>query len=182
MIGYHGGMSLDAFFRRVLFVLPFSLAACSGTTAGFGGASQANPLDAEENSVVQQLNLLRQSAGVSQVSVCTSLNVSASAHADDMRDGMYLSDVSPTTGSDVRSRACAAGYSAACGTTIPMAELVAEGYGTGAQTVDQWHTDPTAGPILVQAGFVVVGVGRSLAADNERWTLDLSSVADPSCQ
>jgi uncharacterized protein YkwD len=162
--------------------LPLALAACNGTTTAYGGPSQANPLDSEENDVLLQLNILRSQKGVSQVAVCFSLNVSASAHSDDMRDNMYLSDVSPIDGSTVRTRACKAGYAAACPpATIPMAELVAEGNGTGAMTLAQWATDTTAGPILTEAPFVEAGVGRSIGADNERWTLDLASVMDPSC-
>jgi uncharacterized protein YkwD len=165
-------------FRSVLLVLPLALAACNGTTGL--PATIANPLDPERAAAVAQLNAIRASAGVSQLTVCASINVSASAHSDDMRDNSYLAEVAPD-GSDVRSRACSAGYSAACGSTIPMAELVAEGYSSGAQTMAQWQADATSGPILTKPGMTVVGMGRSLGADNVFWTLDLSSATDPSC-
>jgi uncharacterized protein YkwD len=166
-------------FRSVLLTLPLALAACNGTTGL--PATEANPLDAERASAVQALNALRASAGVSQLTVCTSLNVSASAHSDDMRDNNYLAETSPSTGTNVSSRACSAGYGAACGTSIPMAELVAEGYSSGDETVNQWKADATSGPILTKPGMVVVGMGRSLGGDNVYWTLDLSSAMDPSC-
>jgi uncharacterized protein YkwD len=177
-------MSLVPFFHRVSsLAVPLALAACNGSTAVPTGPTQANPLDADPERValVQALTTLRATAGVSAVAVCDSLNVSASAHSDEMRDDDYLAEVSPVTGSDVRSRACAAGYTAACGTTIAMAELVAEGFSSGAQTMAQWDADGTSQPILVKAGMVVVGVGRSIGADNVTWTLDFSSATDPSC-
>jgi uncharacterized protein YkwD len=175
-------MKLLTSFPRATAVLAFALplSACQGTTTAFGGPSQANPLDSEESSVIQSLNMLRMGKGLPQVAVCFSLNVSASAHSDDMRNKMYLSDVSPD-GSTVRTRGCMNGYTPACTGMIPMAELVAEGFGTGAETLSQWAADPTAGPILIEAPFVVAGCGRSIGADNERWTLDLASQQDASC-
>lgn len=162
------------------WILPLALVACTGNTTAVGGPSPTS-LDDQEKDAIAQLNLLRGQAGLSPVlAVCTSLNVSASTHSDDMRDRQYLSDMAPD-GSTVRTRACAAGYTPACSGSIPMAELVAEGYGTGAETVTQWSNDPTAGPITRQSGFLVVGIGRSIGTDNERWTLDLSSMTDASC-
>jgi len=175
-------MALRSSFVGILsLALPLALVACSGSTSCPCPPTVPNPLDPESNAVVQALNIQRGMAGVSSVSVCKSLNVSAAGHSDDMRDNSYLNEISPTDGSDVRTRACKAGYAAACGTTILMAEFVAEGNGTGATTFAQWATDPTAGPDLVKPGFTVVGVGRSVGAANEYWTLDLAAVVDPSC-
>ncbi len=172
---------LACFARAIAVLVPLSLcAACGGNTSAVDAPSQANPLDAEESDVIYELNSLRTAAGVPVVTVCSSLNVSASAHSDDMRDNDYLSDTPPTNpASTVRTRACTAGYAPACTGTIPMAELVAEGYGTGAETVMQWQMDSTAGPILVEAPFVVAGVGRSQGATNQYWALDLAATADP---
>jgi uncharacterized protein YkwD len=161
--------------------LAAALAGCSGNAVCVCGPSIANPLDADEDAIVQQLNIARSAAGVGPVTACVTLNVSAAAHSDDMRDNDYLSDVSPVDGSTVRTRACAAGYKAACGTTIPMAELVAEGNGTGDETYQQWADDAMSSPILVEKEYLVVGVGQSRGLQNEYWTLDLASVDDPSC-
>src|SRR5262249_47957984 len=109
------------------------------------------------------------------------LDASASSHSDDMRDKAYLSDMAPD-GSTVRDRACAAGYTAACGTSIPMAELVASGNTAGIETFQQWSTDPASSPLLVNAMLVVVGVGRSLGESDATWTLDLGGAMDPSCK
>jgi uncharacterized protein YkwD len=168
---------------RALITLALAgvLAGCSGNAACDCGPSIANPLDADENAIVQQLNIARMNAGVGTVKACFTLNVSAAGHSDDMRDNNYLNDVSPVDGSTVRTRACTAGYKAACGTSIPMAELVAEGNGTGTDTFAQWSTDAMSSPILLEKGYVVVGVGQSRGLQNEYWALDLSSVADPSC-
>ena len=162
--------------------LPLALVACSGNTTSPNDPSDPT-LDVEENAVAQGLNTLRTSKGIAMVSVCTSLNVSASGHSDDMRNNDYLNDISPIDNSDVRSRGCKAGYSAACPpATIPMAELVALGYGTGAETLAQWAGDGTAAPILLNPQFKVMGVGRSIGAGYQKWTLDLASNTDPSCQ
>jgi uncharacterized protein YkwD len=173
-------MIVRASFRHLLLLVSLALAACSGNTAAAGGPSDP-ALDEDEQAAFQQINTLRQAAGVSQVAICTSLNVSAAAHADEMRDANYLAETSPVTGSNVRTRACAAGYNAACGTNIPMGELVAQGNGAGVATADQWNSDTIAHPILVQPGFVVAGIARSFSANQVWWSLDLSSQTDPSC-
>jgi uncharacterized protein YkwD len=170
-------------FFVVLVALGFSapLAGCDGTTSCFCGPTQANPLDADSSAIVQDLNMTRSAAHVPTVTVCASLNVSAAAHSDQMRDDNYLAETSPVDSSTVRTRACAAGYKAACSGSIPMAELVAEGNGTGDTTYAQWATDPMASSLLVTPSFVVVGVGHSIGATNEYWTLDFSSETEASC-
>jgi uncharacterized protein YkwD len=162
-----------------VFVALLPCAGCSGNTTATDGPSQANPLDTEESAVITALNMVRVQAGAPTVTACTSLNVSASAHSDDMRDNEYLSDTPPSNpASTVRTRGCAAGYAPACTGTIPMAELVAEGFGTGGETVMQWQMDSTANPILVEMSFHVAGIGRAQGADNEWWALDLASDMD----
>jgi uncharacterized protein YkwD len=174
-------MSARAFFSAVSLALSLSSAACTSIEVPTG-PSQANPLDPEESDIVFLLNQLRTSKGLPAVNVCKSLNASASGHSDDMRDNAYLSDMGPD-GSTVRTRACAAGYQAACGSTIAMAELVASGNTAGQDTFNQWTGDATSSPILTNGVFLVVGVGSSEASDGSfLWTLDLGGVADPSCQ
>ncbi len=167
--------------RPALLALSLGLAACSGSTTSANLPSIANPLDSDRDDVMAQLNVLRLAAGVPIANDCYTLNISASAHSDDMRDNNYLSDVAPD-GSTVRTRACSAGYEAACGAaTIPMAELVAQGFATGEDTVNQWAADMTSDPILINAQLTWVGVGRSIGATAQYWTLDMASVDDPSC-
>lgn len=175
-------MFLRSFLRRAIaLALPLALPACTGSTTDPDLPSDPK-LDLEEQAVIQSLNSLRSSQGLPTVTACVSLNVSASAHSDDMRDNGYLDESPPgNPSSTVRTRACTAGYTPACSGTIPMGELVAEGFGTGAETVTQWQNDMTAGPILVNPAFIVAGVGRSIGATAQTWTLDLASVADPSC-
>src|SRR4051812_30636236 len=112
-----------------LALLAFALVAC-GSTDLPSGPSEANPPDVEESSVLFSLNELRGMSGIAPVAVCSSLNVSASTHSDDMRDQMYLSDMAPN-GSTARQRACTAGYTPACTGSLAMAELVASGNATG---------------------------------------------------
>jgi uncharacterized protein YkwD len=174
-------MARPSLSSAILLLVPLAAVACGGNTTSANLPSIANPLDAERGDAVHQLLALRAMAGVPPVTDCFSLNVSASAHSDDMRNQDYLSDVAPD-GSTVRTRACMAGYTAACGgATIPMAEVVALGYATGTDTVNQWAADPKSGPILVNPALLWVGVGRAIGADAQRWTLDMSSVDDPSC-
>src|SRR3954469_9916562 len=136
-----------------LVVLAFALVACGGTDLP-SGPSQANPPDAEESSVVFSLNQLRGTSGITQVTVCTSLDVSASKHSDDMRDKMYLSDMSPD-GTTARQRACDASYTPACTGDLAMAELVASGNATGKDTFLQWVNDKQSNPILMNPNLTV---------------------------
>src|SRR5262245_7300289 len=80
------------------FGLLVGLVACGcGSTEFAETKSPANPLDPEESDLILQLNLFRRdNAGINTpVIVCKALNVSASEHADDMRDKDYLSDMAP---------------------------------------------------------------------------------------
>src|SRR5512140_1628451 len=98
-----------------LFVLAlaFGVTACTGTTEFAGGPSMANPLDADENGFAHAINTARVSAQLPSFKICASLNVSASAHADDMRDNGVTGDKG-SDGSTVRTRACTGGYMPAC--------------------------------------------------------------------
>jgi uncharacterized protein YkwD len=166
--------------RLLTLVATLGAPACSSLEAP-NEISQQNPLDAEENAVVSALNGVRQGAGITTaIIVCTSLNVSASKHADDMRDQMYLADTAPD-GSTVRTRSCAAGYQSGCDPNSLMAELVAFGIDTGKETFQQWVGDPQSNQILVNPGLVAVGVGRSLSIDGPKWALDLGGADEPSC-
>ncbi len=143
--------------------------------------SPANPLDEFESELIVQLNSLREQAGVPVLTVCASLNVATSAHSDDMRDNNYLSDVDPGTKSTTPTRACEAGYQPGCSTAATMIEFIAKGHGEGTTTLDQWKKDPASGPMLTKPEFVVVGVGRSLGADQPIWTMDVADKTDASC-
>jgi uncharacterized protein YkwD len=153
-----------------------------GDVTSIPGASEANPLDTEEGALVQALNSFRGGLGISTpVEVCSSLNVSASKHADDMRDKGYLSDKGKD-GSTPRTRGCAAGYAPACSdSTLSMAESVASGFVTGSQTLPQWTMDANTKGILSNPALNVVGVGRALQGDAPTWALDLASKDDTSC-
>jgi len=163
------------------FVAAFAITGC--TTVEFADkVSPANPLDEFELELVDQLNALRAGAGVSTLKVCASLNVATSAHSDDMRDKNYLSDVSPDNKSTTPSRACAAGYQPGCSTAAAMIEFIAKGHGEGTTTLDQWKEDAASNVQLTAPEFVVVGVGRSLGADQPIWTLDIADKMDASCE
>jgi uncharacterized protein YkwD len=158
------------------------LAACSGNTGAADTPSQANPLDPEESAVVARVNQMRTAANLPGVTVCYSLDVSASAHADDMRDNALPVGEPGSDGSTVNQRACTAGYKAACPPSTPaMAEVDASGYSTGDEAAAGWAADPTSGPILKNPALIVVGVGRSLGLAGYYWTMDLGGVDDPSC-
>jgi uncharacterized protein YkwD len=170
-----------SFLAPLLLALPLALTACSGNTTASDLPSIANPLDTDRSDAMTQLNVLRQGAGVPLATNCFSLNVSASAHSDDMRDNDYLAETAPD-GSTVRTRSCSAGYEPGCVASTPMAELVAQGYATGEDTVNQWAADTTSSPILINPALVWVGVGRSIGATAQYWTLDMGATADSSCQ
>jgi uncharacterized protein YkwD len=157
------------------------LTACGSVEETASGPSEANPLDSEEGTAIYDVNQHRKEAGISAVKVCASLNVAASAHADDMRDQGYLSDVGKD-GSTARQRACAAGYQAACAESTAVAELVASGVPDGHKAVPLWTSDATTNPILLNPSLVVAGIGRSLGGDVPVWALDLAGADEPSCQ
>lgn len=143
--------------------------------------SQANPLDAEESALLQELNDYRAARGVGAAKQCRALNVAASKHSDDMRDQNYLSDVAKD-GKTARQRDCEAGYQPACD-MVAMAELVGSGLETGEATLGQWTDDPQTEAIVLNASLVVVGVGRSLWGTDQPavWTVDLGAADHASC-
>lgn len=172
--------------RALLFVVMsvglLANAACGSVSVP--GASQANPLDAEENQAVVDINMFRTQNMLGTLTVCTVLNTVASAHSDDMRDNGYLDDNSQD-GTTPRQRACAAGFMPACSMSTSYAELVASGNATGDGATMQWEMDSTTMPILLNdsppPGFVVLGVGRSIGGDQPLWSVDMASATDPSC-
>src|SRR4026209_2679417 len=88
--------SLGWLVRASTLSASLSLLACSGDTeARPPGPSEANPLDAEEASMVQAINDLRGMQGAQMLKDCATLNVSAAKHSDDMRDQGYLDDEAP---------------------------------------------------------------------------------------
>jgi len=157
------------------------LAACgSGEADTIPGRSQANPLDTEETAMVQSLNDLRAQEGAPPVRACTTLNVAASVHSDDMRDRHY-SDSVGLDGSTPASRACDAGYQAACGMGASVAEAVAYGHFDASGTLGQWTQNPSTTATMTDAAHAAVGVGRSPSGDSAVWTLDLGGVDEASC-
>jgi uncharacterized protein YkwD len=162
------------------FTLIF-LAGCASTETMDLGPSQANPLDSEEAAALFEVNQVRAGKGISPVTSCSSLNVSASAHADDMRDNDYLMETG-LDGSTVQSRACTAGYMAGCAASAEMAELVAMGIQTGEATVEQWVGNTKAEGILVDPALIVVGIGRSISSSTTYWAADFGAVDEASCQ
>ena len=161
------------------FLAAMTLMGCSSVEFA-EKVSVANPLDSFEDDVITGLNELRKSAGVQTVTVCASLNVATSAHSDDMRDKNYLSDVAPDK-STTPMRACDAGYMPGCTTAAAMVEFIAKGHGEGTVTLEQWKMDPESSVLLTKPEFVVVGIGRSLGADQPIWTMDMADKNDTSC-
>jgi uncharacterized protein YkwD len=157
------------------------LCGCPSTETMDLGPSQANPLDSEEAAAMFEVNQVRAAAGVAPVTNCFSLNVSASAHADDMRDNDYLEETG-LDGSTVQSRGCTAGYKAGCAANAEMAELVAMGIQTGEATVQQWVGNTTADAILVNPALIVLGIGRSISSSTTYWAADFGAVNEASCQ
>lgn len=155
------------------------IAGCTGKT-DVPGPSPANPLDQQEIDVFGQINALRASSGLVAFTQCKMLNITASAHSDDMRALDYLSDTAPD-GSTPRQRACKAGYLAACQQTTSMAELVASGNAAGTDVFTQWTGDPKTMQILVDPTLIVAGIGRAIGGMAPVWTLDMASVNEASC-
>jgi uncharacterized protein YkwD len=178
-------MSAPSF--RTALVVPLlalsslALAAC-GSVSSAGDPSVANPLDSDESDAIFQLNTIREAKGLPAVTDCYTLNISASAHSDDMRDNPTLPlGTKGSDGSTLQTRACDAGYKVACSGTPRMGEVVAFGYNTGADDVTGWSTDPNAGPIVLDPTMKVVGAGRSQGSMGYYYTMDFGSEDDPSC-
>jgi uncharacterized protein YkwD len=164
----------------VLFASTVGTFGCSSVENAPAETSPANPLDSEEGTLVYDLNSYRAQNGLAALKVCASLNVAASAHADDMRDHGYLNDTG-SDGSSARSRACASAYMAACDAKTQLAELVSSGNELGDQVFPLWTKDAKTEPILRNATLVVIGVGRSLGGDVPYWSVDLADHDEASC-
>ena len=161
--------------------LAFFAAAALGCSASVTelGPSDANPLDTEEAALLSEFQAFRVSKNLPAVTGCAVLNVSAAAHADDMRDHNYLADESPD-GTTVRTRACNAGYQPACG-SAGVAEAVASGNDMAQAVLTQWENDMKTAPVISNPTLLVVGIGRSEGVDTPVWAMDLGSAQDPSC-
>jgi len=163
----------------MVVAVAFGLAGC-GDEGSPDGPSEANPLDSEEAALLSNLNELRGQSALGALSVCASLNVSAAAHSDDMRDEEFVAGEG-SDGSKARDRACDAGYAPACAGGIFM-EVVGSGGREGYIMLRNWQDDATTNQVMLDANLVVAGVGRTVTDDGARWTLDLGMESDPSCE
>jgi uncharacterized protein YkwD len=128
---------------------------------------------------LSSLNEYRQTVGAPTLTVCRSLNVSASVHADDMRNNGYVSEIGQD-GSTPRDRACEAGYAPGCA-NASMAEVVASGSDDPSYTLEQLKKNAASSVVLNDPVYTMIGVGLSLGGETPVWTLDLGSDADASC-
>src|SRR5690349_17645745 len=135
--------SWPTFLGKLSLVAGLLIASGPGCSADIGvtGPSPANPLDEGETTLMKTINDHRAASGVGTLELCASLNVSASAHSDDMRDNGYQSDVGQD-GSTTMTRACKAGYAPACSDGV-MAEVIASGSDDPVHTAGQWEKDAT---------------------------------------
>jgi len=159
-----------------------ALVATACTSTSFSGGPSDPALDPEENDVVYELNRRREDAGIAATFLaCTSLNASASAHSDDMRDKSYL-DATGIDGSTVRTRACKAGYQPGCSDTSAMAELVGNGLDTGKEIAAQWADSAQGSAVVLDPTLLVIGIARAVGDNGTWWTLDIGATDDPSCK
>jgi uncharacterized protein YkwD len=175
-------MRTDPGALSLLAIAAALLAGCgdSGHAETVPGRSQANPLDQQETALLQAVNDLREQHGTPAVRACTTLNVSASLHSDDMRDRNYT-DADGPDGSTPTSRACDAGYQAACEMGANVAEMVATGPLDGGAALAKWTEDPGSTANIVDEAHEAVGIGRAPSGDASVWTLDLAGAYEPSC-
>ena len=169
--------------RGSVLSIVLAVTACSGsvTLVSSKSKSQANPLDETEVALRDALNAYRTSQGAAPLTECASLNVASSAHADDMRDHAYLSDVGLDQ-STVRTRDCEAGYLGGCGTSIAVAELVSSGIDDPAGLVAQWTGSPATKEIVLSKAMKVMGVAHAFGAFPPVWSADFGGEDEASCQ
>lgn len=123
----------------------------------------------------------RDKNSIAAVANCASLNVSASAHSDDMRDHAYPVSDTGQDGSTVQTRSCKAGYQGGCGATVAMAELVSSGISDPDAIITQWSGDAKTNTILLNPALLVVGVGQGFGAAPPVWTVDFGGQNEASC-
>ncbi len=150
--------------------------ACEGTGPPTHGLSP------QEETLLQLINGHRRSEGAAPVEACVSLNRAAQDHANDLRDRKYFAHKGKN-GSEFWERACDAGYSAGCGPTTWMGEIIA-GYDAAPQgAFDQWLNSPGHEYILSTANYTRAGIGRACGGPlGHYWVVDFAAAAEPSCE
>jgi hypothetical protein len=154
-----------------------------GACAGCIGASDASTaLDAEESAMLVAINQYRASNGVGALTACTSLSRAAAGHAEDMRDNDYFQHTG-VNGESPWDMACAACFEAGCGPQTEMASGIAAGNESGTATLAQLQAIPGDNANLLNAAFVVIGIGRAVGGGTYGiyWTLQYAATSEPSC-
>ena len=102
---------------------------------------------------VADINAVRASYGIGPVYECGPLDVAAQSHSVDMAVHQYVGDIG-SDGSNVLAREFRSGYAATA-----AGENVAAGQSTVAQAMYGLETDPAHLAIILNPGYVAVGVG-----------------------
>lgn len=132
-----------------------------GSSSGFS---------AVESQVIALTNAARAAHGCAPLRADSRLGAAARAHSADMAAHGYFSHVSPN-GATFRSRAAAAGYSAA------MGENIAWGWPTATVVMEQWMNSPPHRANIENCAAVAVGVGVAYRADGTPfWTQEFGRV------
>lgn len=156
-----------------------------GGDDGGGGGGQCDDsdgasLDEEEQRFLELLNQHRANNGARPVTACASLNRSAQAHSEDMRDQDYFAHQG-LDGSSPSSRACDACFGS-CGST-GFGENIAAGNSSAEGTFDQWLNSSGHNANMLRDSYVVVGLGRATGggAYGTYWTNVFATGSDASC-
>ncbi len=134
-------------------------------------------VDPEEQALLDMLNAYRAQNGLSQLQFDPSLQRAAAWKAMDMANFRYTAHDDSFRSWDQRFRDC--GYSSPYAF---MAENLAGGYATGAQTLTQWETSPVHNANLLNGTMNFIGLVRYHSPNpgdpyGWYWVLELGSDA-----
>lgn len=153
----------------------------SGGTSCTGNGNPTHGLSPSEDTLLQLVNDYRASQGQSPVTICSSLNVSAQDHANDMRNRGYFSHVGHN-GSEFWERACDAGYTNGCVPSTWMGEIVAGYDSTPSGVMNQWLGSPGHEFIMASPNHIVAGIGQACGGPmGNYWVMDFAGADEPSC-
>lgn len=169
------GLSALILLATTPAVLPPAGQALAQTSVSCGVDATRMAPDAEEQAVLDQLNVYRASYGLQPLRFSWALTVAALWKSTDMATQHYFSH-------DDLTRPWLQHFTA-CGYTISGAfvgENLAAGHADGAATLQQWKDSPPHNENLLNPRFTAIGIKRTPSSDQYGfyWAMELGSAMD----
>lgn len=142
----------------------------------FGSRTEAQSLDAEEQTMLRLINDYRAQNGLGQLAASIAITRTAEWHSADMASRNYFNHID-SQGRNPFVRMAAFGYNY----QTAMGENIAAGYSDAVRTFNQWKNSAGHNATMLNPNYKVIGIARAYGASATYrwyWTTDFGGFVD----